>query len=194
MQALASANQLFDCELVIRAQQGDKEAFRILIERYDGRISRMIGNHIRDRAGVDDVHQEALIRCWFRLKTLRDPCKFPAWYFTIARHCVYDWNRNRDFCGSLEDENLSSYSDPGSDPLERAILMERLRKAWLTIPKGKQREAVRLYFLGQSYEQIARDLDLKLSTVGVFVSSGKKKLYKAFLNSDSEEENRKENT
>ncbi len=50
-----------DLQLVARPQRGDKQAFGLLVEKYQRKLSRFF---IRDPAEVEDVTQEAFIRAY----------------------------------------------------------------------------------------------------------------------------------
>ena len=75
-------------ELVDRARRGDREAFGVLaggaVDRLYG-IARLI---LRDAELAEDATQEALVRAWRDLPTLRDVERFDAWlYRLIVRAC-----------------------------------------------------------------------------------------------------------
>ena len=72
-------------ELVERARRGDHDAFAVLaaatIDRLDA-TARLI---LRDPDQAKDAVQEALVRAWRELPTLRDPDRFDAWLRRTAR-------------------------------------------------------------------------------------------------------------
>ena len=82
-------------ELVDRARRGDREAFNVLAGRAVDRlygIARMI---LRDTELAEDATQDALVRAWRDLPSLRDAERFDAWmYRLIVRSCA-DVGRNR---------------------------------------------------------------------------------------------------
>lgn len=65
--------------LVVRAQQGDHDAFeRLLVMQLPraGATARMI---LGDAAAADDVVQEVFLQAWRSLPRLREPQRFEAW-------------------------------------------------------------------------------------------------------------------
>ena len=56
-----------DRQLVERAQRGDKQAFELLVEKYQRKLARLLSRFIRDPAEVEDVTQEAFIKGLIRL-------------------------------------------------------------------------------------------------------------------------------
>jgi len=82
-------------ELVELARRGDREAFGVLaggaVDRLYG-IARLI---LRDAELAEDATQDALVRAWRDLSSLRDPHRFDAWlYRLIVRSCA-DVGRDR---------------------------------------------------------------------------------------------------
>jgi RNA polymerase sigma-70 factor (ECF subfamily) len=51
-----------DQQLVVRAQQGDKRAYELLVLKYQRKLGRLLSRLVRDPAEVEDVTQEASIR------------------------------------------------------------------------------------------------------------------------------------
>ena len=60
-----------DQELVERAQRGDKQAFGLLVEKYQRKLARLVSRLIRDPGEVEDVTQEAFIKAYRALPAVR---------------------------------------------------------------------------------------------------------------------------
>src|SRR3954470_17400288 len=82
--------KLFDAEhdliaTVQAAQDGDEDAWAILVRRFD-RMLRRIGQRYRLAPGdVDDVAQATWLRAYANLHTLREPAAIAAWLAMTAR-------------------------------------------------------------------------------------------------------------
>jgi RNA polymerase sigma-70 factor (ECF subfamily) len=91
-----------DVELVRRARQGDRDAFDLLMTAlidHAYRIARLI---LRDTDRAEDAAQEAFVRCWRDLPTLRDPDRFEAWLNRLLVHAISDEaRRQRAFVASV---------------------------------------------------------------------------------------------
>ena len=116
-------------ELVRRAQSGDRDAFdAIASARYDGMyaIARRV---LRNSAAAEDAVQEALIRMWRDLRSLRDIDRFDAWSNRLLiRACHDQWRRTRRIrtdVGEIELERGDTRDDYATvghrDELERAF-------------------------------------------------------------------------
>jgi RNA polymerase sigma-70 factor (ECF subfamily) len=82
-------------ELVDRARRGDREAFGVLAAGAVDRLYAIARLALRDTELAEDATQEALVRAWRDLPTLRDVERFDAWlYRLIVRSCA-DIGRHR---------------------------------------------------------------------------------------------------
>src|ERR687897_3484837 len=73
-----------DRELVERAQRGDKQAFGLLVEKYQRKLARLLSRFVRDPAEVEDVAQEAFIKAYRALPSFRGDSAFYTWLYRIA--------------------------------------------------------------------------------------------------------------
>src|SRR6202008_2026571 len=73
-----------DRQLVARAQRGDKQAFELLVEKYQRKLARLLSRFIRDPAEVGDVTQEAFIKAYRALPAFRGDSAFYTWLYRIG--------------------------------------------------------------------------------------------------------------
>ena len=116
-------------DLVRRAQSGDREAFETLARESYDRMYAFARRVLRDGAAAEDAVQEALIRIWRDLRSLRDVERFDAWSNRLlVRACHDEWRRTRRVrrdVGDLELERADTRDDYATvghrDELERAF-------------------------------------------------------------------------
>jgi RNA polymerase sigma-70 factor, ECF subfamily len=77
-----------DPTLVLAAQEGDREAFSLLASGSVDRLYAIARVVLRDADRAEDAVQEALVRCWRDLPSLRDPAAFDAWLRRILMHTI----------------------------------------------------------------------------------------------------------
>src|SRR6185369_6592680 len=82
-------------ELVVRAQSGDREAFDALATALYDRLYAIGRRILRDGHAAEDAVQEALIRAWRDLRSLREPERFEAWMHRLLVRACYDQARRR---------------------------------------------------------------------------------------------------
>src|SRR5258708_1131708 len=73
-----------DQQLVERAQRGDKQAFGLLVQKYQRKLGRLLSRFIRDPAEVEDVAQEAFVKAYRALPAFRGDPAFDPWLDRIG--------------------------------------------------------------------------------------------------------------
>src|SRR3989441_13349375 len=84
-----------DRELLLRAQAGDAEAFRVIFDRQAPGVRRFLGDLLRDDAAADEGTQETFVRAHQRLPTIEEPGKLQGWLFGIARMVSFEHLRRK---------------------------------------------------------------------------------------------------
>lgn len=109
--------------LLIRdAQQGDRQAFARLVERYWDGLHRWLFHLAHDRHTAEDLAQEAFLKALNGLHTFRPGTNFRAWLFRIA-HNTFANHRRATRTRQPFPEDLPS-NDEG--PVEQALSREAL--------------------------------------------------------------------
>jgi RNA polymerase sigma-70 factor (ECF subfamily) len=127
--------------LVEQAQRGDHDAFAALASASIARLDTAARLIIRDPDLARDAVQEALVRCWRDLPTLRDPGAFDGWLYRLLVNASLDLVRRRrrrvaeveltplhapssvDFSGQVIDRDLLDRALAGLVPEWRAIVV-----------------------------------------------------------------------
>jgi RNA polymerase sigma-70 factor (ECF subfamily) len=82
-------------ELAERARRGDREAFSVLAAGAVDRLYAIARMVLRDTELAEDATQEALVRAWRDLPTLRDVERFDAWLYRLIVRASADIGRHR---------------------------------------------------------------------------------------------------
>lgn len=83
-----------DAQLAALSQQGNREAFGVLAGRWDGPLYGFLRRVLGDDELARDACQEALLRAYVKLPSLRDPAAFKTWLHTIAVNLCRDRGRS----------------------------------------------------------------------------------------------------
>ena len=150
-------------ELVEQAMIGNRDAFAVLVDRAHARMVGTAGLILRDRYWAEDAAQDALIRAWRDLPSLRDPDRFDAWlHRLLVRACQDQLRRHRHELTDIElaPELARAVADaPRID--DRDELEAGLRR--LT---DEQRTVIALrYYLGLTDVEVSAATRLPLGTV-----------------------------
>ena len=168
-----SNNSNDDRDLVGRARRGDREAFTQLIVQYQVPLYNMALRMVGRPDDAADIAQEAFLRAWEKIRTLRE-APFKSWLFQIAANLCYDhFRRGRRYGVMPEDDQTSTSNVVGlgiatPDPQERAEANERTRLVRDSIAAldHDMRIAIVLRDVnGMAYDEIAAVLGVPLGTV-----------------------------
>jgi RNA polymerase sigma-70 factor (ECF subfamily) len=80
-------------DLVEAARRGDHEAFEVLATSVGDRLYAVARLLLRATDLAEDAVQEALVRAWQQLPSLRDPDRFDAWLYRLVVNACADQGR-----------------------------------------------------------------------------------------------------
>ncbi|MFW5846246.1 MAG: RNA polymerase sigma factor [Planctomycetota bacterium] len=83
-----------DAELIDRARQGDRAAWRALLERHLPALGAYIGARLRRPEVVDDLLVEASALAWRHLDTLQDAGDLPRWLRKMGANVALRWHKS----------------------------------------------------------------------------------------------------
>jgi RNA polymerase sigma-70 factor (ECF subfamily) len=137
--------ELGDEALVISTQQGERQAFEVLVERYKQKAYRIAFDFTRDREEAKDLSQEAFLQAFSHLNSFDRRSSFYTWFYRILVNLCLDYRRRKAkvLWESLEEktEKGDGFATAGPSPLDEAIrgqISERIGAALATLPP-KQR-------------------------------------------------------
>jgi RNA polymerase sigma-70 factor, ECF subfamily len=149
--------------LVERAQRGDHDAFAMLAGAAIARLDAAARLILRDNELARDAVQEALVRCWRDLPTLRDVERFDGWLHRLLVNACLDLvrrRRRRAFEVELTQLQVPSTADFSRGVVERDLLDRALR----AIEPDWRAIVVLHFYLGMPMPEIAGTLGIPLGT------------------------------
>jgi RNA polymerase sigma-70 factor, ECF subfamily len=172
-----AGNRELDQLLVERAQQGDKKAFGMLVEKYHRKLGRLLGRMIRDQAEVEDVVQESFIKAYRALHNFRGDSAFYTWLYRIgintAKNYLVSMGRRPQVMQEVEIDDVENFEDGGEmrtmDTPETALMTKQIAQVVndtvAALPE-ELRTAITLREIeGLSYEEIATLMQCPIGTV-----------------------------
>jgi len=170
-----------DWELVQRTREGDREAFRVLVERYQRKVAALALGMLRNREDALDVVQETFSKAYQSLDKFKGDSSFYTWIYRIASNLCIDQQRRdakmpqatsstTDDDGAGEDELPGALREGGDlgDPFRSARDAELARGIRDAISEltPEHRAVILLREVdGLSYEEISQALDCPKGTV-----------------------------
>lgn len=181
-----SESKVEDRALIIRAQQGEKQAFDQIFQRYQRMVYRAAFGLVGNVEEAMDVTQEAFMRAYRAIQRFEPERPFFPWIYKIVRNLAYSslGKRSRKgFAVSLDTGNEDSrpleIPDPSQSPREEYSQKEletHLAQA-LEELKAEDREIIVLRDLqNHSYKEIAQMLDIPMGTVMSRLYYGRERL------------------
>jgi len=166
-----------DQKLVERAQRGDKQAFDLLVSKYQRKLARLLSRFIRDAAEVEDVTQEAFIKAYRALPTFRGDSAFYTWLYRIgintAKNYLVAMGRRAPTSTDVDTEEAESFeggeqlrdlNTPENELMSRQVA-DNVNQTLAELPE-ELRTAITLREIeGLSYEDIANIMNCPIGTV-----------------------------
>lgn len=168
--------QQVDHALIARVQQGDKQAFNLLVIKYQNKVCGVLSRYLPNSGDVQDVAQEAFLKAYRALPSFRGDCAFYTWLYRIVINTAKNHltaQGRRPPMTDLDTEE-AEYHDLGRDLKEISnpesqMLSEELREVvFATIdslpPELKMALSLR-ELEGLSYDEIAEVMSCPVGTV-----------------------------
>jgi len=155
--------------LVIAVQQGDRDAFRVLYERYRDRVYNFIFYSIGDQLRAEDILQIVFVKIFRGLPGFRFEASLATWIYRIALNECLNQQRKRGIQQVPFEALLGSDEEPSAAATDlqhaEAERREIVHRALMEL-SPKLRSVVALRYLEElSYEEIASVLDCSAGTV-----------------------------
>ncbi len=168
-----------ETQVIHQVLQGDVESFRLIVERYERPIVRMIRNIINNRDSCEDIAQDVFFTAYRKLASF-DPARsnFSTWLFTIARNKSINALRKRRPLSMSELPQNSDTHNP-SDELAEREFFDKLDAGLEALTSAQKRAFVLAEFEELSYEDIAQIEGVRIGTIKSRINRAKKKLAKA---------------
>jgi RNA polymerase sigma-70 factor, ECF subfamily len=175
-QAVQRAPKVFtDAEVVNAVIAGDREAFSLLVERYQKGLATYIFHMIHHYEEALELTQEVFIKVYENLARYDGQFKFSTWLYKIASNHTIDHIRRQH----MTTTPIQETAEDGSTmelPLESATLsplaayhnkalLEQVQKAVDDLPSEYRELVVLRHFSFRSYEEMAKITGLPLGTV-----------------------------
>jgi RNA polymerase sigma-70 factor (ECF subfamily) len=125
-----------DYKLIQDVLGGNKEAFRLLIERYQKPVFRIIYQMVNDSHTVEDITQEVFFTAYEKLATHdSDRSEFSTWLFTIARNKSINHIRKKKWISRPFDKEADLPTNP-VDAMSNKELFTRMNQVLNQFPAG----------------------------------------------------------
>lgn len=158
-------------ELVERARRGDHDAFAELAGAAIRRLDATAWLMLRDTERATDAVQNALLRAWRDLPSLRDPDRFDAWLHRLLVHaCLDEMRRARRHRLDIEITDTTDLPSV-ADEVSRIADRDQLERAFRRLEPDEQAVIVLHHYLDLPLPEVA-------TTLGIPLGTAKSRLYR----------------
>ena len=147
-----------DERLVHAAQTADKDAYAALVHRHYKDVFLTCLGVLANTHDAEDVAQDAMLKGFERIRTLRDGSQFGPWITRVAKNLCINLLRRRQSCRKAlaEKDAEQTWSPTYDDTLQHAIRQ---------LPQQMRLPLVMYYFDGRDVKAVAQKLGLSPSAV-----------------------------
>ena len=119
--ALEDTTAASDQDIVERVQRGDKEAYNILVLRYQHKVCDIAYKYVNNYVDANDVAQESFIRAYRALANFRGESSFYTWLYRIVCNTAKSYleqNQKHRYSVDVDDPDFDSQQDVREDCLQ----------------------------------------------------------------------------
>jgi len=181
--------------LIERSQCGDQDAFEELVRLYQGRVWGVVIRIVRRPEIADEIGNEAFLKAWMKISTLRDPSKFEGWLLRgVATNLALDHLRSTQAEREATTENLDVGDSRGCEhdsprahdlnPVEAATRKEGTEALTLciaTLPNRQRAVFISACCWELPHSQVAEEEGITAGAVSKTVHDAKRNLRKCLM-------------
>ena len=181
----ANSEHISNDYLVLKYQEGNKDALKVLIRQFHPRLKEQIYIQTRDKASLDDLAQESWYGIIKGLNSVDVRINFEVWALSIARRKAIDWIRQQQQTRKraqllLEEESNTILTK--DDEID--ILIERKKRLRDAINQLTQSQRIVLsmfYLDNYSINELSEILKISEGTVKSRLFNAREKLKKILI-------------
>ncbi|MCI6449774.1 MAG: RNA polymerase sigma factor RpoE [Succinivibrio sp.] len=162
--------------LVKKVQDGDTNAYNVLVIKYQYKVAQIISKFVANNADINDIAQDAFIKAYKAINSFRGESSFYTWLYRIvvnaAKTFLESNSKHKNSIDvdspefqSIDEQGILASKDTPDRIIESQELHEVILKAMNDLPK-ELREAITLREIeGMSYDDMAIALKVPVGTV-----------------------------
>jgi RNA polymerase sigma-70 factor, ECF subfamily len=199
---LAPLSSCSDEDLLNRFRTGEREAFGVLLRRYERELYGYLHRYLGNSTLAEDVFQNTFLQLYLKSGQYEPGRPVRPWLYTIATHQAIDalrrngrhqavsLERTREEASGTVEANglLEMLQAPGPGPLEQLSAEERRQRVRASVdqlPDPYRQVVVLAYYQGMKYRDVAEVLDIPVGTVKSRLHAALVKLQEAWNQSPS---------
>lgn len=173
----------FEEHIILRKlSEGDSEALDLLYLRYASKVRDFAFHLLKNKTDAEDITHDIFLKIWEQRRSMKDIQSFRGYLFRMTRNAIFNVFKHRQICYKYQEglEGSREESD-GSRTDEQVSTQELLRILELAVrnmPEQRRKVFYMSRYENQSYDDIARALNISPRTVQYHISSALAELRK----------------
>jgi len=151
--------------LVSQAQQGDHDAFSVLMTDRIPKLYRIAGLITGRRDLAEDAVQDALMRAWRDLPRLRDVERFDGWLHRLLVNACHDQGRRQRRRRTEAPLGEQEHSGVSMDPTQALAQRDELERAFRRLNTKDRAVIVLRHYIGLSTAEAAAAMGMREGTL-----------------------------
>jgi RNA polymerase sigma-70 factor, ECF subfamily len=152
-----------DRQVVLRAQRGDRQAFREIVDHYEERLRLLAYQLLHDAEAMNDALQDTFVKAHRALPAFRAEAALGTWLYRICYRVCLDYLRKDRTRPALEPLD-GELADPAQES-DSYDLREQLTQALAALPLEHRTVLVLVDHAGYDYASVAAVLGIPAGTV-----------------------------
>ena len=161
-----------DTQLVKASQQGDQDAFALLVQKHQRRVFNMSLRMLQDYEEASEITQEAFLAAWRGLSSFRGEACFATWLYRIAYNCslrqLEQHKRERALQAAIQEEKILEEVNKErqvEDILELRGRQTLVREQMENLPARYRMVLILRHLQDMTYEEMAEVLTMPIGTI-----------------------------
>ena len=165
---------LDDQRIVEQVLGGQKELFRLLVQRHQSAVFSMGMSFFRNEEDSSDFVQEVFLKSFLNLPNFRGKSRFSTWLYRIAYNtALNNIKRRREYHSLAEDSDIPDLDTPEKRLLQQSA-KEAVKEALLDLPERFRICVDMFFFYDRSYQEIELITGYPINTIKSHVHRAKK--------------------
>jgi RNA polymerase sigma-70 factor (ECF subfamily) len=174
-----------DNELINRCQNGDKAAFEKLLNRHYDTIYRFAYRWCGDQHNAQDITQLACIKLARALAQFEFKATFTSWLYRLVINCAKDYYKSPQQHNVREESNehINPQAQSKDDRTPQRLYAQQILQHINTLQEDLRDTLILVHGQGLSHSDVAKQLNVKESTVSWRIHEARKQLRQTFSSS-----------
>ena len=170
-------------QIIERARSGSKNAFAILVQKFQKRIFSVAYGVIENQQDAEDIAQETFIKAYNSIGKLNHVEGFYKWLLRIAVNTSINYKKDAVSTPNVPIDEINELISPGETPEEYVEKREGIEKLGAVLAELTPEHRAILVLRemeGLTYDEIANLFEIPLGTVKSRINHAREKLRQGF--------------